>query len=335
MCLTYFFHPQDVLAMGLVLGGVACFLKKRWVLAGVLLGLAVCSQQYAVLVGAALIVAAPCRMAKVKLGAGALLSVTIVDLSVILATSGRAVKAVFLGSSLVGGNFRSAGGTILWETRVSGLPLFVISRLAPVVVVIAIAWWLARRLGPKLLEPVPLMSLVATSLSVRLMFEENLFGYYFMSVAVALVLLDVVGGRLRGQVLAWIGLVTLAFNPEHLGLLSNLTNWASGLSAGIPIFLLALSLSSVALDAYRKTYRLYKLVWIVVVSLTCEYTIFGRVRPLVHVPHWLWQVVLVTTAAALAMDPLFEHFRSADVEKGLASDVTTFHRAFDSGRYTD
>ena len=63
------------------------------------------------------------------------------------------------------------------------------------------------------MDPVPLLALMALSLSLRLVFEQNLYGYYFMAFAVSLVLLDVVGGRIRGQLVAWLGLLTLAYNP--------------------------------------------------------------------------------------------------------------------------
>ncbi len=56
MCLQYLFHPQDLLAMGLILFGVASVLRRRWVLAGVIMGLALTSQQFAVLVLVALLV---------------------------------------------------------------------------------------------------------------------------------------------------------------------------------------------------------------------------------------------------------------------------------------
>jgi hypothetical protein len=74
-----------------------------------------------------------------------------------------------------------------------------------------------RRLGLAVLEPVPLLSLVATSPSFRLVFEQNLFGYYFMALAVSLVLLEAVRGHVRGQMVAWIALLILAFDPVPWG----------------------------------------------------------------------------------------------------------------------
>ena len=59
MCVQTDFHPQDLLAMGLALGAMACARGSRWFLAGVLLALAVLSQQFALLVAVPLFVVAP------------------------------------------------------------------------------------------------------------------------------------------------------------------------------------------------------------------------------------------------------------------------------------
>ena len=44
------FHPQDLACLGLALIGSAFALRHRWVWAGVFLGLAITSQQFALLV---------------------------------------------------------------------------------------------------------------------------------------------------------------------------------------------------------------------------------------------------------------------------------------------
>ena len=212
MTVQRFFHPQDLVAMGLALGGVACARRGWWVWAGVLLGLAVTSQQFALLVLAPLLVAAPAgyrgRFAAAASGAAALIVVPIIAV-----TSGRAFNAVAIGS----GNTPSGGGTVLWELHLHGALLVAVSRVLPLALAMALAWWAKRHLGPAVLEPVPLISLVATSLCFRLVFEQNLFGYYFMALAVSLVLLDVLHGRIRGQLVAWLALVMLAFDPVPWG----------------------------------------------------------------------------------------------------------------------
>lgn len=302
-CLTYYFHPQDLLAMGLILGGVACSFKNRWLWAGVLLGLAFCSQQFALLVGAPLIIVAPAGR-RLRYATGALIAGVLIDVPMIVSTSGRAAKIILLGSSRVGSNIRSTGGTLLWELDLRGPLLFLLARVLPVVASLALAWWASRRLGERLLRPIPLISFIATSLAIRLVFEENLFGYYFMAAAVSLVVLDVAVGRIRGSFIAWLALVTLAFNPAKLGFTSNLTSWSEQLYYAIPVLLVALATVSLVVYAVQRRVKLYKIVWLVLVSLTCELKIWGLTHSIFIVPNWLWQVILVPTALVLSLSPL-------------------------------
>jgi hypothetical protein len=303
MSITYYFHPQDLLAMGLLLIGVAVSLKQRWLVAGVLLGLAFCSQQFALLVAAPLFVIAPSRD-RAKYLAGMILAVVVVDVPIIIATSGRGVKTVLFGSSRVGSNIRTFGGTVLWELDLHGILIFTISRVLPILAATGFTWFFARRYGSELLRPVPVMSIVAVALITRLIFEVNLFGYYFMAAAVALVLLDVAQQRIRGELLAWIALLMVSFNPVHIGLVSNLKGWSLTLSNAIPIVLMALVGLSVLFDITRRRFRAYKVAWIVVVSLTSETYLWGITRPIYVPPDWLWQLVLIPTALALALTPL-------------------------------
>lgn len=303
MCLTYFFHPEDVLAMGLILFGVALALRRQWFWCGVLLGLACCAQQFAFLVGAPLLVVATGRD-RVRFFVGAIVTALVIDVPLIVATSGRAIRTILLGSSRVAIINRSTGGTVLWETHVHGLVLFFISRVAPIAVSMLLAWWAARRLGPGLLGPVPMMSLVASALALRLVFEENLFGYYFMAISVALILLEVARGRFRGPVLAWLALVTVAFNPVHEGFFSNLTGHTLNLYYGLPIVVFVAFIAWMAIDAAGGYFRPYKFIWILIVSLTCESRLWGLHQVVFSVPNWLWQLVLVPSAFGLAVWPL-------------------------------
>lgn len=274
MCLTYYFHPQDLLAMGLLLACVAASLRGRWYLAGLLIGLAFCSQQFALLVAGPLLVVSPPRD-RLRYVIGAVFAVIAIDLPVIIATSGRGIRTVLFGSSRVGSNITSFGGTVLWSMQLHGIALFILSRVLPIVVATGIAWWLSNRYGSALLRPVPIASVVALSLVMRMVFEENLFGYYFMATAVSLVLLDIVAGRVRGQTLAWLGLFMAWFNPVHLGLVPNLTSWSVSLSYDIPIALFAIGALCVLIDAAQRRVRLYKIAWLVVLALTRETKLWG------------------------------------------------------------
>ena len=148
---------------------------------GVLVGLAVTSQQFALLVLAPLVVVAPGKQRWRLLGSSAAV-VALVSLPFVVATSGRAVHAVLFGT----GDSMTFGGTLLWESGLRGSALVFCSRILPILVSMAIALWALRRLGSRVLEPIPLISLVATTLSLRLVFEEGLFGYKFLALGVML-----------------------------------------------------------------------------------------------------------------------------------------------------
>jgi hypothetical protein len=317
MCITFYFHPEDVLAMALLLCGVAAALRKRWVWAGVFLGLACCSQPYALLVGAALLVVAPGRN-RLRFASAAIVAAAVIDVPLIVATSGRALRMIALGSSRVGIINRSTGGTVLWETDLHGLPLFLCSRIAPIAASAILAWWAARQLGSRVLNPIPLVSLMTCALVFRLVFEENLFGYYFMATSVSLVLLEVVRGRFRGTVAAWLALEIVAFNPVNAGFFSNLTGRTLELYWAVPIIVFSIVAISVIVDVIYHRVRLYKYLWLALASFAGESKLWGNNNPIWAVPHWLWQVILIPIALGLALKPLLDEVKRADIATDLS-----------------
>jgi hypothetical protein len=317
------FHPEELLAMGLILGGLACAQSGRWLWSGVLLALAVITQQFALLALAPLLVIAP-RTMRVKFIAAALVTWALVVLPLTLLTSGRALKSVLYGSSkvtLLGpNNALSTGGTVLWELHLHGALLFTLSRVVPIVLAITITIWALRRLGAAVLEPMTFLSLIATTICLRLVFEENLFGYYFIAIAAMLIVLDVVRGRLRGYVVAWIALVALVFDPVPWGQLTE--------HKAVPIVIGSLGLLVVLADIIRRRTRWYWVLWLLVVILTCEPAVWRL--PLGHqvLPNSLWQVVLVGIALALAAGPLASALRASPrtATTALTSDNQTVAR---------
>jgi hypothetical protein len=282
------FHPQDLMAMGLALGGVACARRGWWIWAGLLLGLAVTAQQFALLVLAPLLVVAP-PIQRIRFASAAIAAIALVVLPVTAVTSGHALRAAVLGS----GNTPSIGGTVLWELHLNGALLVAISRVLPILLAMALAWWAVRRLGISVFEPVPLISLVATSLSVRLVLEQNLFGYYFMALAVSLLVRDAVRGRIRGPLVAWLSLVILAFDPApriHV------------LSEYLPSMLMVIVCCAILWGIRHDRVYWYLIAWAVAVAVAFASYPIGSFRyPL---PTWLWQIVLVSTGVALAVKPL-------------------------------
>jgi hypothetical protein len=175
------------------------------------------------------------------------------------------------------------------------LPLLVSSRVFPIVLAMAFALWAVRALGQHVLEPIPLLSLMATSICLRLVFEINVFGYYFMALAVMLLMVDMACSRVRGELVAWLVLVVLGFNRLHDSL---------RVEAILPALCIVVALGIILLDAAHGRVRRYLVAWLALVSVAFAKWPLGSLPLRSPDPTWLWQVVLVSTGILLAVSPL-------------------------------
>jgi hypothetical protein len=246
MCLAEYFHPQDLVAMGLILMGLANALQGRWIWTGILIGAALSTQQFAILVFVPLLAIVPRPRLPHFIG-GAIAAAAVIDIPLAILSSGRAIVG-----ELVGTGASSYLNTVLDLLHLHGSALYVLSRGMPIVLALVLAWWATEQLGPDILKPVPLISVMATALTFRLVFEVNFWGYYMMAVAVMLATLDVVRGRFRVSLLIWLFLMVL------VSLKGGLVN-----GPRFPSWL----------------------------------------------PNWIWQVVFVPSALALASSPLISLVR--------------------------
>jgi hypothetical protein len=200
----------------------------------------------------------------------------------------------------------------LWELNLHGVPLFFVARAAPIVAACFVAWWCAHRLGLAVLEPVPLLSLIGTCLAIRLVFEVNLFGYYFMAAGVTLIMLDIAMGRIRGQTIAWLGLTTIAFNPVHWGFYSNITTWSGTLYRAVPYVLIAIGILAIVIDLVHHRFKLYKWMWLAIAIVTMIPRPLGGYRAIIETPGWAWQLILTPTVLFLLAGPIFASIRESD-----------------------
>jgi hypothetical protein len=298
------FHPQDLVAVGLTLIGLACVVRRWWIWAGVWLGLAVSSQQFALLLLVPLIVLAPLS-ARWRLILAAAGSWCVITFPAVAAARGQGVSAAIFGS----GDYGSVGGTLLWQLNIHHGPgLIFLSRIMPILVAALLAVWGRRMLGPSILDPIPLISLMATCIGLRLVFEQGLFGYKFMALSVLLIVLGVACGRIRGVLIAWLALVTLAYQPIPFGLAFNGRSWGYGVFLAEPF--LALEIAAAVLIWFAVSRR--RIQWyivgflIVVILLTVPPN-----GPFVNPPTWLWQIILLGSGIWLAIEPLTERIRAA------------------------
>lgn len=303
--LGVFFHPQDIVALGLSLWGVARARQGMWAWAGVLLGLALCSQQFAILAVVPLVVVAP-RSKRLTIVASVIATAAVIDVPLLLMTSGRAFTAAVIGT----GGSPSYGGTILDELGFHKPTLVLLSRTIPIALSVALAAWARLRLGPRALEPVALISLIATAFSFRLAFELNLFDYYFMATAVTLVVLDASLGRIRGILVAWLALVTWAFNP--LLFTASVTGHPVrvALYDALPIVFIGVALLLIALDAYHHRIRWYLVTFLLLVLVARAHEGWRNIPSGRPTSIWYWQLVLVPVAMVWAVRPLVSLVRN-------------------------
>jgi len=299
------FHPQDILTVGLSIGALSCVRRNSWTWAGLLMGLAYTSQQFAVLVIAVLIVIAPTNH-RLKFIAAAIFPIGLIGIPLVLLTSGRAVKAVLVGTGLS----PSLGGTLLVETGLHGSVLTNSARILPILVSLAVAIWVVQRIGLSAIDADVLVSLLAISFWLRLIFELNLWGYYFMPLSVTLVLLDALRGRIRGQTIAWLAMVTLVFNPILIYQFATGQSYGLGPFRAIQIVFLAMAFVLILWDIKRHRIRGYLISWffLALIAFYKDGWMYGPPhRPF---PLWFWQIVLSSTAISLVARSIAPRLRT-------------------------
>ena len=267
-----------------------------------MVALAVLSQQFALLVAAPLFVLAPRgrRLAYTGVAVGTS-AVAVLALSAV--TSGDAAHAVVFGTGTTGG----IGGTLLWELDLHGALLLLFSRVAPIVLSLLLAWWVVRRLGPASLDPVALLSVVGLSLGFRLVFEQQLFGYYFMALSVALVLLDVAGGRFRATLVGWLATVSMVYLVGSTALDPLRRPGPGVINDLLPLAVMALGVLQITREIRRGAHWEMVTCWS---AMIVGALVVWRQSDIVgQPPTWLWQLVLVPLGIALAATPLLGRLR--------------------------
>ena len=205
--LSFEFHPEDLLSVGLLLLAVSETLRGRAVSAGLAAAGAVLSQQFALLGVVVLVVAAP-RALRVRLVSAGAFGAFVVLAPLAWLTNARVLSS-FEGVGFTPGG----GGTFVSQLGLAHAGVVVLSRLVPLLAAFATAVYFRRRLGDRLATPDALVALMALALSWRLLLEVNLYGYYFMAVAALLVVLYASRGALSWSLTAWLITLTLAYPP--------------------------------------------------------------------------------------------------------------------------
>jgi Glycosyltransferase family 87 len=294
------FHPQDLMSMGLALGAMAFALRDRWLIAGVLVTLGVMSQEFALLVAVPLLFIAPARRRPVFL-VGAASTAILALAALLIGSSPRLVWDALFGSI-----YTSTTDTVVMALHLHGSPLVLLSKVLPVLISVVVSWRVVARRSTEAQGPVVLASLVAVSLSLRLVFEQNMFGYYYMALAVALVALSVIECRIRSSLVAWLFMVSLTYLAGITTTFVQLQRapWGNDAQqAAVPLVIL-LALAMIGFGLARRARSSELLVW---VALLCGCVLVwpSTSDPLSpHVSQMAWQILLVPTGVLLAARPL-------------------------------
>lgn len=303
-CLAAYFHPEDLMAMGLVLLAMASVVRERWWLAGVFVVLGVLTQLFVVLAAIPLLIVLPAQQRLRFLNAAVVVVIVLVT-PLAIVTSGRVWHAVLLGTSRAGSpHVVGAGGTVAFALGLHGPALFLLSRIAPMVGAAVVAWSAWRRWGERLREPVLLVALVGTCLALRVLFDVNTFNYYYMAPVVSVLLLDALRGRFRGETFALMWLVTLAYSPIPLNYMWRGTVVVPNVRAALPYLVAVPLLVVLVISAYRHHVR-----WFLISSLVAVSVAFIRF-PLSNsqyspvIPSWCWQLLLVVPLVYWLSEPL-------------------------------
>ena len=276
---------------------------------GILIALAVLTQQFTLLVAIPLLVVAPGRH-RVRFAVVAFVSAMVVILPILGLTAGKAARFIFLGT----GDASGQGGTVVWELHLHGALLVLVSRVLPLLVSLVLSVLVLRRVGPAALQPKVLLPLVALSLSLRLVFEQNVFGYYYMALSVALILVEVVRGRIRESVVAWFALILLAEGEGEISLIIWRQSWGQDARHWIPVVIMAVGLLLILRRVVRHQVDWNVAIWAgVVIAAVIVWPVSSdpfRRQPVT----WLWEVVLVAFGVILAAGPLLTSVRHRSVE---------------------
>ena len=329
-CLLTYFHPQDILAIGLALCAIAFALRQKWNWAGVMIGLAFTSNTFVLIIAAVLFVVVP-KKDRIRFALASVATVVLIVAPLAVLTAGRAIKWSAIGSGSVAPK-GFAGDTWMREIGRDPHLLLTLARTLPVVCAFLLAVWAKRRLGDRVLNAVPLLSLIATALAVRLVFEVSLWGYYFAASVVLIVINDVIQGRVRGHLIAFLALFTLVENPVPWGFATNGQSWGLTAREAMPNIFVIGALLLILIDVVRRHVRWYVVAWFVFVCLTLVKNPFSHALLRTAFPNWFWQVVLVPMTVALAMSPLINSINgragSADVDADTsASDASVGYEA--------
>lgn len=136
-----------------------------------------------------------------------------------------------------------------------------------------------------------------------------------MALAVLLVVLDVVRGRLRESLVAWLAMVTLVYSEGYTSLIVWRVSWGQDARHWIPAVVIIGALLLIVRHVLRHQIS-WDLLWLAAAALCALIVWPVSSDPLRHQPvTWLWQLVLVAMGIVLAGGPLRDLMQQRSAER--------------------
>ena len=138
---------------------------------------------------------------------------------------------------------------------------------------------------------------------LRLVFEQNIFAYYYLALAVTLVLLQVAWGRILLTLVAWLIMVLLVFTEDTIIVWRQV--WGRDARHWIPAIVIAVAALLILRSVRRHRVGWSVAMWgAVIVTALLKWP--ESSDPISHPlgAAWVWQVILVAIGTVLAAGPL-------------------------------
>ncbi len=198
-----YYHPEDLLALGLALACAAALRREHFVVGGTLGALAFASQQNVVLILMVCTVLLPHGRAWWRVGLGGTLTLVALVVPLTLWSGTHVFRDTLIGTGLTDA---PAYGTWMAQLGLSGVPALWISRFGPLLTSLGLVVWLYRRrpLSPQTYRI--LRSGIQSAARVR----RKHLGLLRARALVCWTLTGVLRGRLSASVVVWAALLVLS-----------------------------------------------------------------------------------------------------------------------------
>jgi hypothetical protein len=217
---TDYYHPEDLLAIGLLLACAGALRREHYVGVGFIGVLAFASQQNVVLALLVIALVLPHARAVRRAALGSLMCALLLETPLVLWSGPRILSVTLVGTGL---SDNPVWGTWMAQLHLAGSSALWISRAGPLVSTALLLVWLRRR---RPLSALGLLGAFEVVFTARLVFEENLWGYYGLAVLTCWTLTAVVRRRLNVGVVVWAVLLILntGLDNGQFGLPTTLAN---------------------------------------------------------------------------------------------------------------